>query len=184
MKIRSSLIFLFLVLFMTACGSTKPPLEPIVTPPAISVQITKVPIKAVYLVRDVGQLSPDDLQLHPEVTVTDDFEKLKEIAQTKVSIWIDINAVDVVDLNWLSQSPQAFYPVVLVGNGDEACSFFKTIHYFTFEVPCCLECSSSPPGYSVNIQTDISQGYMQGYETTPIVQDILDITNPLLNEVK
>lgn len=41
MKNRSSLIFLFLVLFMTACGSTRPPSEPVVTPPAISVQITK-----------------------------------------------------------------------------------------------------------------------------------------------
>lgn len=41
MKNRSSFIFLFLVLFMTACGSTRPLSEPVVTPPAISVQITK-----------------------------------------------------------------------------------------------------------------------------------------------
>ena len=41
MKNRSSLIFLFLVLFMTACGSTRSIAEPVVPPPAISVQITK-----------------------------------------------------------------------------------------------------------------------------------------------
>jgi len=41
MKSRISLIFLFLVLFMNACGGGKPSLEPAVTPPAISVQITK-----------------------------------------------------------------------------------------------------------------------------------------------
>ena len=164
---RVKVCFLFVMLFFTGCISQR-----------------ETPVKAVYLIRGVGQLSPDDLQAHPEVAVTDNIDELMGIAKSKVAIWIDINAVDEVDLDWLSQSPQAFYPVILVGNGDEKCSFFNTIHYFTFEVPCCLECSSSPPGYSVNIQTDISQGYMQGYETTPIVQDILDITNPLLNEVK
>ena len=41
MKNRIWLVLLFMVLFITACGSTKPPLEPIVTPPAISVLITK-----------------------------------------------------------------------------------------------------------------------------------------------
>ena len=145
---------------------------------------SKVPAKAVYLVRGVGQLTPEDLQANPEVTVTDNFETLTKIAQTKVAIWIDINAVDLVDLEWLSQNPQAFYPVVLVGNGDETCSFFSAVHYFTFEIPCCLECSSPPPGFSVNIQSGVSEGHMQGYEKSPTVQDILDITNPLLDKVK
>jgi len=160
-------LIVLIVLFILGCSS----------PP-------KVPIKAVYLVRDTGQLSHEDLKAHPEVAVTDNFEKLAEIAQTKVAIWIDINAVDLVDLEWLNQSPQALYPVVLVGNGDETCSFFNTLHYFTFEVPCCLECSSPPPGFSVNIQTDTLQGHMQGYEKTSTVQDILDVTNPLLDEIK
>ena len=41
MNNRIWLVLLFIVLFMTACGSPRPPLEPVVTPPAISVQITK-----------------------------------------------------------------------------------------------------------------------------------------------
>lgn len=164
---QANKLFLLIVLFAMGCAS-KP----------------ETPIKAVYLVREAGQLSREDLQTHPEVVVTDNFDTLKKVAQTKVAIWIDINAVDLIDLEWLSQSPQAFYPVVLVGNGDETCSFFNTIHYFTFEMPCCLDCSSYPPGYSVNIQTDMSQGHMQGYEKTPTVQDILDITNPLLEQVR
>jgi len=142
------------------------------------------PVKAIYLVRDTGQLSHEDLKTHPEVAATDKFETLKEIAQTKVAIWIDINAVDLVDLEWLGQNPQALYPVVLVGNGDETCSFFGELHYFSFEIPCCLECSSAPSGFSVNIQTGVSEGHMQGYEKIPTVQDILDITNPLLDKVK
>ncbi len=35
------LVFMFSSLIMTACGSTNSPVEPMVTPPAISVQITK-----------------------------------------------------------------------------------------------------------------------------------------------
>lgn len=164
---RVKTYFLIIVLFVTGCVS-KP----------------ETPVTAVYLVRGVGQLTAEDLQAHPEVRVTDNFDKLKEIAQTKAAIWIDINAVELVDLEWLGQSPQAFYPVILVGNGDEECSFFHTLHYFTFEPPCCLECGSPPPGFSVNIQLGISEGNMQGYEKTPTVQDILDITNPLLDKVK
>lgn len=36
-----SLVFFFLVLTITACGGASSPMEPPVTPPAISVQITK-----------------------------------------------------------------------------------------------------------------------------------------------
>ena len=164
---RIKTYFLIIVLFVNGCVS-KP----------------ETPVKAVYLVRGVGQLTPEDLQAHPEVTVTDNFETLTKIAETKVAIWIDINAVDLVDLEWLSQNPQALYPVVLVGNGDETCSFFSAVHYFTFEIPCCLECSSPPPGFSVNIQLGVSEGHMQGYEKSPTVQGIFDITNPLLDKVK
>jgi len=35
------LVFLFMVLFMTGCGNTRQVAEPVATPPAISVQITK-----------------------------------------------------------------------------------------------------------------------------------------------
>lgn len=164
---RAKIYFTIIVLFVAGCVS-----KPV------------TPVKAVNLVRGVGQLTPEDLKAHPEVTVTDNFETLKETAQIKVAIWIDINAVDMVDLEWLSQSPQALYPVVLVGNGDAECSFFNAVHYFTFEPPCCHECNFPTPGFSVNIQTDISQGHMQGYEKTPTVQDILDVTNPLLDEIK
>ena len=164
---RVKTFFLMIVLFFTGCTSE-----------------LETPAKAVYLVRGVGQLSTEDLQAHPEVTVTDNFDKLTEIAQMKVAIWVDINAVDLVDLGWLSQNPQAFYPVVLVGNGDETCSFFSVLQYFTFEVPCCPECSSPPPGFSVNIQTGVSRGHMKGYKRTPTVQDIFDITNPLMDSIK
>ena len=112
---RVKTLFLFAVLLAMGCTS-----------------VPESPIKAVCLVQGVGQLSSQDLQAHSEVAVTESFDEFKEIAETKVALWIDINAVDLVDIEWLSQSPQAFYPVVLVGNGDEACSFVNTIHYFSF----------------------------------------------------
>lgn len=41
MKIQNLLVFLILVLFMNACGGAKSSMEPPLTGPAISVQITK-----------------------------------------------------------------------------------------------------------------------------------------------
>jgi hypothetical protein len=90
------------------------------------------PVKAIYLVQGTGQLPRQDLQAHPEVLVTDDFGESKSLARSKVALWIDVDAAGLVDRYWLSASPQAFYPVVLVGNGSEACSFFNTLQYFRF----------------------------------------------------
>jgi len=147
-----------------------------------------VPIKATYLVQGDGQLSQEDLQAHPEVITTNALDDFKELARSKGALWIDINAVELVDMGWLGEAPQKYYPIVLVGNGDEACSFFETLPYFTFEVPCCLDCSSPPQGFSVNLLTSESggpmRGTMHGYKEPPTVQRILDITNPLLESTK
>lgn len=142
------------------------------------------PVKAIYLVQGDGQLSQEYLQTHPEVILTNSFDDFKKLAHAKVALWIDINAVGLVDLDWLGESPQRFYPVVLIGIGDEVCSFFEIMQYFSFSVPCCLNCSSPVPGFSVNILTSEPGGSMHGYKQTPTVQDILEITNPLLESVK
>jgi hypothetical protein len=144
-----------------------------------------IPIKAVYLVQGAGQLPQEDLQAHPEVIATDSFAEFKDLAHSKVALWIDINAVGLVDIVWLGQRPQLFYPVVLVGNGDDFCSFFVILRYFYFSVPPGdYDCSSPPAGFSVNIQRNEFGGFNHGYKQTPTVQAILDITNPMLEKVK
>lgn len=146
-----------------------------------------VPIKAIYLVQGVSQLSQEDLQAHPEVVVTDNFDEFKKLAESKVALWIDINSVGLVDIGWLGESPQRFYPVVLIGNSKDFCVFFGNLQYFPFEVPPPEDsnyCNEPSPGFSVNILKSESGGNMHGYTETPTVQGILDVTNPLLEGVK
>lgn len=142
------------------------------------------PIKAVYLVQGEGQLAQNDLLSHPKVVVTNNFDDLKKFARSKAALWIDINAVDLVDIEWFREEPQRFYPVVLVGNGDELCSFMVTLWIVDLEGPGGYECNTPPPGFSVNIQVSDTGGNWHGYKQTPTVQGILDITNPLLESIK
>jgi hypothetical protein len=148
-----------------------------------------IPIKAIYLVQGVGQLSQEDLQAHPEVMVTDKFDDFKKLAESKVALWIDINSVGLVDIGWLGESPQRYYPVVLIGNSKDFCIFFGNMQYFTFEVPAPAPgeedyCNTPIPGFSVNMLKSESGGNMHGYEETPTAQGILDVTNHLLEEAK
>jgi hypothetical protein len=144
------------------------------------------PIKAIYLFQGVGQLSQEDLQVHPEVMVTDNFDEFKKLAQSKAALWVDANSVGLVDIVWLGESPQSFYPVAVVGNSDDSCAFFVNMKYFVFEVPLSgdEDCSIPRPGFSVNKLTSESNGTSHGYEQVPTVQGILDVTNPLLESVK
>ena len=63
--------------------------------------------KAIYLVASGwGQLSESDLRAHPEVIVANSQQELANHVESQVAIWIDKNAVKVVDLNWLQSEPQ------------------------------------------------------------------------------
>lgn len=144
----------------------------------------EITVKAIYIVQGEGQLTQDDLQSHPEVLVTNNFDDFKKFARSKVALWVDVNAVGLVDAEWFRERPQRFYPVVLVGIGDELCAFMETLWIVDLEGPGGYECNPPPSGFSVNIQTTDTGGNWHGYKQTPIVQGILDITNPLLEGIK
>jgi hypothetical protein len=138
-----------------------------------------IQIQAIYLVQGTGQLSPEDLQAHPEVLVTDDFEEFKDLAKSLVALWIDINSVGLVDVAWLGESPQKFYPVAVIGDSNQNCVFFVNMSYFLFEgppPPPDLDCSIPQPGFSVNQLESEGRGKMHGYEEVPTVQGVLDRT--------
>jgi hypothetical protein len=165
-------LVLLIVLFLLGCAPTFK-------------NNTGTPIQAIYLVQGSGQLSQKDLEAHPEIRVINSLDEFKKAARSKTALWIDINAVESFDIEWLSQEPQKFYPVVLVGSGDDFCSFFVILKYFPFEVPPPpgdgkVDCSSLPSGFSINILTSDSGGKMHGYEQPPIVPAILDNTESLL----
>ena len=133
-------MFLLLIVFVASCASQPP------TPP---------PIRAVYLVKGRGQLSPDDLQKHAEVMVTNSFDEFKRHSKKPVALWIDKNAVRLIwsesgtpgQWQWLDQAPQAYYPMVLVGYSAWLDSFRDNLHPMLFcAVPWLIGvCTQSDP---------------------------------------
>ena len=168
-------LVVFIVLFLFGCAPTLK-------------NSAGTPIEAIYFVQGSGQLSEKDLEAHQEVLVINSLDEFKKAARSEAAIWIDINAVNSFDVEWLSKEPQKFYPVVLVGNGSDYCSFFVSLIYFPFSVPAPadgenIDCSSPPPGFSINILTSDSGGKMHGYEQAPTVQVILDHTESLMESI-
>ena len=159
------------------------------------------PIKAVYLVQGQGELDQSELANHPEIVVTGSFVTLKEYAKRKVAIWIDKNAITVDVDDWLRGGPQIFYPIVLVGYGDDNYSFENMLGLdclLNDPYLCAsrekLDANRPDPGFSV-LQLEKfnpSPGYLgfsfnprivfkHGYRYKPHVEDILNITNGLLH---
>lgn len=142
-------------------------------------------ISAIYLVQGQGQLAASDLRLHPEVMVTNSFDEFKRHSQAKVALWIDKNAVSLVNMDWLHQAPQKYYPLVLVGYNDALYSFRETLLGFPISGPAIdWSAVTLEPGFSVwMIREETSSSistYMMGYAQPPTVDAILTITNALL----
>ena len=81
-------------------------------------------IRTIYLVQGSSQLSENDLADHPEVLVVYTFKELQDIATNNVvDLWIDKDAVDLVDPDWLHQEPQKDYPLVNVSVFEINCRY-------------------------------------------------------------
>lgn len=145
-------------------------------------------IRAIYLVQNLGRLDTNDLRAHPEVMVTSNFSDLEHYAQRRVALWIDKNATTLIKGNWLDRPPQMYYPIVLVGYKDTLYSFKYVLRICCFSGPINPNWSTSvsESGFSV-IQREGANGllsgssFLQGYDQMPRVQDILNITNGLLD---
>jgi hypothetical protein len=182
-----TIIFISILLFTVSCSrvaSTRTP-----SPPEY---------RAVYLVRDPGVLSGDDLQAHPEVLVVHSTEDFQSAAKSRIALWVDKNAIDLVQKRsepWISQKPQRYYPVVLVGISDPQYAFPNLIPVaYPFvgppapgwpdEYQATPDPNSKGQGFSVWILLEDSEtekkAWGPGFEKPPTVQNILDITNPLL----
>ena len=115
-------------------------------------------IKAVYLVHGQGELDQSELAKHPEIAVTGSFEKFKGYAKQRVALWIDKNALTMIDKDWLRYKPQVYYPMVLIGYGDDNYSFENKLGMSCIIYGDPFLCASldklsanrpAPPGFSV-----------------------------------
>jgi hypothetical protein len=142
-------------------------------------------IPAIYLVQGQGQLAASDLRSHPEVMVTHSFDEFKQHSQAKVALWVDKNAVSLVNMDWLHQAPQKYYPLALIGYNDALYSFRERLAGFPISGPAIdWSTATLEPGFSVwMIREETSSSlstYMKGYAQPPTVDAILTITNALL----
>ena len=144
--------------------------------------------EAVYFCSGKGELTAADLAAHPSVVAANEFNEVKAAAKELVTIWIDKNAIEDVDLEWLHKPPQKYYPIVVVGYCDALYSFRDALSGFGIEGPGVdWEKFTLSPGFSVwmvTSQTATGGGgsIMRGYEDAPTVAGILKITTPLLEK--
>jgi hypothetical protein len=178
------LIFALALLLTSSCLPTTASTSGMTPAPALP---TPVRITAVYLTQAPDQLSADDLRAHPEVQVVRSFDEFKQLVQTKVALWIDRNAVGLIPSPWLEEKPQRYYPLVLIGYNDTLYSFKYILGICCFGGPIVdWSTKTIEPGFSIMLR-DTSDSppfpnvvFLQGYNQTPQVKDILEITNALL----
>jgi hypothetical protein len=174
---------LILVVFLLASCSATAPGDSSSTPASAKP-------KTVYLVTGQGQLAAADLQAHPEVVVVHSFRDLQARAtDTDISLWIDKDAVQLVDSAWLMQSPQKLNPLVVVGYNQALYALRDTLH-IGIGAPISgpyVDWSTVrlEPGFSVWVlqphrEATSYSAFMQGYDQAPTVQAILAITDPLI----
>lgn len=180
MKCLSLLVF---TVFLVSCSQVET--DGLIANPSTT---TSAIYRAIYLVQNHGQLDTNDLRAHPQVLVTSNFSDLEQYARGKVALWIDKSATTLMMGNWLDQPPQMYYPIVLVGYNNPLYSFKYVLHICCFSGPADPHWDTTvlEPGFSI-IQREGANGslsgvgFVQGYAQMPQVQDILNITNPLLD---
>lgn len=178
------LIFALALLLANSCMPTTAGTSGMTPDPAPP---TTVLIMAVYLTQGPDQLSADDLRAHPEVKVVNSFDEFKQSTQTKVALWIDKNAAGLIPSQWLEEKPQRYYPLVLIGYNDTLYSFKYALGICCFGGPIVdWSTKTIEPGFSIMLRDKSDSPpfpkviFLQGYNQTPNVKDILEITNALL----
>lgn len=143
-------------------------------------------IKAVYLVsKNGGQLAKEEIVKYPEVISVTSFNELKKLVSKNTAIWIDKDAVDLVNQNWLQKEAQNQIPIVLIGYNNALYSFREKLSVSGIQGPH-IDWSQQKlePGFSIWMlkeKTNTSRlAFMKGYDSTPDTKQILSITNMLL----
>jgi hypothetical protein len=146
----------------------------------------KAYIKAVYLIPDAGgQLTKESISKYSEVVYVTSSNELKKLVSSNTAIWIDKDAVNLVDLDWLQKQAENKIPIVLVGYNNAIYSFREILSLYGIKGPHInWDQKKLEPGFSVGMlkeQTNTSKSvFLKGYDSTPEVEQILKITDGLL----
>ncbi len=147
-----------------------------------------ISIRAAYLTHPEDQQLPQaELDKHPEILVTHDFEEFKKAARHHIGLWIDKNAIELVEGGWLDRMPQASYPMVMVGSNEPWIAFGIELQMccFTGYIMTDEEYAATESGFSVMERESGEPGaaliMIQGFKQQPTVDDILKISNDFLD---
>lgn len=142
--------------------------------------------KAIYLApKDGGQLTKDDINKYSEVIRVSDYKEFKKLVSKNTAIWIDKDAVDLLDLNWVQKEAESRIPIALIGYNNAVYSFREKLSCFGIKGPL-IDWSKQKlePGFSIGMlreTTETSRSvFLKGYETNPDTKQILSLTNMLL----
>lgn len=145
-------------------------------------------IVAVYLAPKNSQvISESDLNAHPEILKITDFATLTTyINRYIIPIWIDKDALDILPQGWLNQSPQKFYPIIVLGCGDPLYALRDKLGLPVYGPYVDWSNQTIESGFSVWMLKIEPQGnitsVMQGYEGGINISNILKASNTLFNE--
>jgi hypothetical protein len=142
--------------------------------------------KAIYLApKDGGQLTKDDINKYPQVIRVSDFNEFKRLVSKNTAIWIDKDAVDLLELNWVQKEAESKIPIALIGYNNAVYSFREKLSCFGIKGPL-IDWSKQilEPGFSIGMlkeTTETSRSvFLKGYETSPDTKQILSLTNMVL----
>lgn len=145
-------------------------------------------IKAVYFADKKDGRLQEDITKYPEVIKVNTFEELRKVVgeNPDIDIWIDKNAADLLEVGWLSEAPQKYNLLVMIGC-DNALYSFREILNLGIEGPSInWNETKVGDGFSVwKLVEDNSDGSKQlceGYSKMPTVEGIFEITEILSKE--
>ncbi len=152
-----------------------------------SAPVASQPARVAYLVQSGGQLSQTELAGHPEILVTNSYTEFKQAARRRIALWIDKNATQLVDLEWINSMPQTSYPIFVIGYNDPLLSFRDRLPVGVFLGPplAPTEISKADGGFSVIKRDSNAPGaqitMVAGFKQPPTVERLLNLSNDLLD---
>lgn len=159
----------------------------IVTNQGTELNQSTVEIRAVYLMPTTGgQITKEDLEIHPEILPVTDFATLASHANKHFAIWIDKDAIPLLPEGWLNQEPQKFYPIIVVGYSNALYSMREKLNLLIIGPWVDWSKQTLEHGFSVWMIDSYNENgissIMKGYSEKIDVSRILAISNELLKK--
>jgi hypothetical protein len=144
-------------------------------------------IRAVYLMPVTGgQITKKDLETHPEILPVTDFATLASHTNRHIAIWIDKDTISLLPEGWLTQEPQKFYPIIVVGYNNALYSMREKLGMPIIGVWVDWSKYKLEPGFSAwMIESEKGSSFsalMKGYPESINVEHILEVSNELLKK--